>query len=163
SHVTGVQTCALPIFPFTYLKEFCESQNGNFTQTYKSNFSNVKTRLQGSTSIALPYIGGFTCRASQPWGITIEPVAHRYNSTQHLTFLTLKTEVANPLALLNTASDYYMADMKKQKEIEAKIQQRNQEIRNQQQRYRNMIANNTPKENDIGRTICKDTSVSEYT
>lgn len=149
--------------PFTYLKTFCESQNGRFTQTYQSKFEKLTKPVQGYTNIALPYIGGFTCSAPQLWAVRIEPVSSRYNRNAQLTFMTLKTEVANPLDLLNTSTDYYIADMKKQKDIDAQIQQRNQEIRNQQQNYQRMVAANAPKSNDIGRTICKDTSVSEYT
>ena len=149
--------------PFTYLKTFCESQNGRFTQTYQSKFEKLTKPVQGYTNIALPYIGGFTCSAPQLWAVRIEPVSNRYNRNAQLTFMTLKTEVANPLDLLNTSTDYYIADMKKQKDIDAQIQQRNQEIRNQQQNYQRMVATNAPKSNDIGRTICKDTSVSEYT
>lgn len=149
--------------PFTYLKTFCESQKGRFTQTYQSKYARLTKPIQGYTNIALPYIGGFTCSAPQPWGVRIEPVANRYNSTQHLTFLTLKTEVANPLELFNTSSDYYMVDLKKQREVDAQIQQRNQEIKNRQHNYQRMVVANAPRANDIGRTICKDTSVSEYT
>lgn len=47
--------------PFTYLKTFCESQNGRFTQTYQSKFEKLTKPVQGYTNIALPYIGGFTC------------------------------------------------------------------------------------------------------
>lgn len=149
--------------PFTYLKTFCESQKGHFTQTYQSKFSRLTTRIQGDVDMALRYIGGFTCSASQPWGVQIEPVANRYNPMYQLTFLTLKTELANPVDLLNTSNDYRRIDLKKQREIDAQRQQRNQEIRNQQQNYQRMVAANAPKANDIGRTICKDTSVSEYT
>ncbi|MCH7310546.1 hypothetical protein [Acinetobacter sp. ANC 4805] len=149
--------------PFTYLKTFCESQNGHFVQTYQSKFSRLTTPIQGYTDIALKYIGGFTCSASQPWGVRIEPIANRYNQIYQLTFLTLKTELATPTDLLNASNVYYRLDLKKQREIDAQIQQRNQEVRNQQQKYQQMVAANAPKVNDIGRTICKDTSVSEYT
>lgn len=149
--------------PYTYLKTYCESQKGDFSQTYQSKFSRLTKPLQGYTDIALPYIGGFTCTASQPWGVRIEPISNRYNHTQQLTFMTLKTEIANPLDLLNTSSDYFMIDMKKQKETNAQIEQHKQKIRNQQQNYQRMLITNAPKANDIGRTICKDTSVSEYT
>lgn len=149
--------------PYTYLKTYCESQNGRFSQTYQSKFSRLTKPIQGYTNIALPYIGGFTCTASQPWGVTIEPISNRYNRNAQLTFMTLKTEIANPLDLLYTSSDYHMIDMKKKRDLDAQIQQRNQEIRNQQQNYQRMISANAPKSNDIGRTICKDTSVSEYT
>ncbi|WP_180174865.1 hypothetical protein [Acinetobacter sp. YH01022] len=149
--------------PFTYLKTYCESQKGHFSQTYQSKFSRLTKPIQGSTNIALPYIGGFTCTASSPWGVSIEPISNRYNRTQQLTFMTLKTEIVSPRDLLNISSDYLMIDLKKQKEIDAQIQRRNQEIRNQQQNYQRMVAANSPKANDIGRTICKDTSISEYT
>ena len=149
--------------PYTYLKTYCESQKGHFSQTYQSKYSRLTKPIQGYTNIALPYIGGFTCTASQSWGVSIEPVSNRYNRTQQLTFMTLKTEIANPLDLLNTSSDYFMIDMKKQKEANAQIEQYRQEIRNQQQNYQRMVIANAPKANDIGRTICKDTSVSEYT
>ena len=104
--------------PFTYLKTFCESQNGRFTQTYQSKFEKLTKPVQGYTNIALPYIGGFTCSAPQLWAVRIEPVSSRYNRNAQLTFMTLKTEVANPLDLLNTSTDYYIADMKKKKDIE---------------------------------------------
>lgn len=149
--------------PYTYLKTYCESQKGHFSQTYQSKFAKLMKPIQGYTNIALPYIGGFTCTAYPSWGVSIEPVSNRYNRNTQLTFMTLKTELVNPRDLLNTSGDYLMSDLKKQKEIDLQIEQRNREIRNQQQNYQRMVSANAPKANDIGRTICKDTSVSEYT
>ncbi|SSR04684.1 hypothetical protein [Acinetobacter baumannii] len=85
------------LIPYSYMKNLCVSQAGNFVQFSKSRLNKVK----GTTIPALKNrnlmdaIGTFKCVKYDSWNVSIEPISSRIGgmSGDPLNFVTLKTAV----------------------------------------------------------------------
>ena len=126
------------VIPYKYLSSLCISQGGNFLT--------VSTKLS-------PYIGTFECsKNTNNWSIVIE------NTKTVGDQIFLRTDIASPthVAILKS----YEKD--KQSEQQKLIQQQRQQQLLKNKQYQEHIIKNSPKSNDVGITICKESELSQY-
>lgn len=127
------------ILPYKYFQSLCISQNGKFSTILTENS---------------PYIGSYEClKSSNQWAVNIQETSKNadgiYLSSNVLDNLSLS--VHKSIKQDNEARKLKFVQIQKTREIEA------------QQQYQQYLLKNAPKFNDIGATVCKDTSVNEYT
>lgn len=155
------------LIPYSYMKNLCVSQAGNFVQFSKSRLNKVK----GTTIPALKNrnlmdaIGTFKCVKYDSWNVSIEPISSRIGgmSGDPLNFVTLKTAVISDNEAyenMKMYSNYKNAEEAKEKRAIEQYNLEKQRVKNEYER--NLIVN-APKPRDIGQTFCKQTELSEFT
>ncbi|MFK4049010.1 hypothetical protein [Acinetobacter venetianus] len=154
------------LIPYTYMSNLCASQDGRFFQMSKSSFRYLKgTHLPALNNQHLvSATGTFKCAAKVPWNISIEPISSRIGGMgQPLNFVTLKTMVISDNEVYRDVAAYQsqrnIEDHNKKQAIEQyKLEQ--QRLKND---YEKNLKTNAPKTKDIGKTICKNAGLSEFT
>lgn len=154
------------LIPYTYMSNLCASQDGRFFQMSNSMFRYLSgTHISALNNQRLvSAIGTFKCTAKTPWNISIEPISSRIGGMgQPLNFVTLKTMVISDDEVYRDVAAY-----QSQKNIEDYNKKQATEKHKLEQQLlkddygRNLIVN-TPKQKDIGQTICKKAGLSEFT
>ena len=149
------------LIPYTYMSNLCASQDGRFFQMSKSMFQYLSgTHISALNNQRLvSATGTFKCAAKTPWNISIEPISSRIGGMgQPLNFVTLKTMVISDDEVYRVVTAYQskkkIEDNKKKQAIEQ------QQLKNN---YERNLITNAPKPRDIGKTICKNGRLSEFT
>ncbi|WP_411688696.1 hypothetical protein [Acinetobacter indicus] len=127
------------IIPYKYFQSLCISQKGRF--------SPILTKSS-------PYIGSYECiKSNNQWAVNIQETSRDING------IYLSSNVLDNTSLRIFKSIKQDNEAEKLKLIQA---QKSREIAAQRQ-YQQHLLNNSPQPRDIGATVCKDTSVNEYT
>lgn len=154
------------LIPYSYMKNLCASQDGNFVQIAKSTLNQIK-------GIAIPALknrnlvdatGTFKCVKYDSWDISIEPVSSRIGGMgSPLNFVTLRTYVISTNEAYNNMRAYNNYKNSEETKEKRAIEQYNLEQQRLKNEYEKNLVVNAPKPTDIGQTLCKQAELSEFT